>query len=196
MNSLQDILPYVSEFDKDGYFPFECLFSFPSIQELKVDENDLLEAIQRIDSITLSPDKKSVHFSLQLPRNTIIIRDVPEVTTEESIRLALKDFVITNIKREIGNSWFISFDSEHSATSAIEFLSVNTLDGKIVKSRLKSGTLMREAIRRNQMARLSNLSVEAEPFTPKSSTTLFNQYSNGISGYDNYWNDQSFSSIK
>ena len=174
---------FVSKLDEDGYMSLDYLLSLPDFQQLVIIEEDLVDIIPSIPSLSLSPDKKGVRISLPVARKTVIIRDSAETTTEESIRSLLSSFSIECVKKEIGNSWFITLSSEEEAHQMVEYLSLHPLDGKLVKSRIKAEFYLKELMKNMEGLKTSTkFSVSATPFVPKT-------VSYEAPSFPTYWNN-------
>lgn len=143
LNYMANTPTFVAELDEEGYMSIDYLLAIPSLQQFNINENYLINVIKSIPSLSLSADYKSVRISLPVAKKTVIIRDALEITTEESIRSLLKDFAIESVKKEIGNSWFISLDTEKTAMEVIDYLALYPLDGQMVKARVKSEYYMK-----------------------------------------------------
>jgi len=72
-------------------------------------------------------------------RNTIILREVPSKTTAEDILSTFS--TAKSVKADVGNTWFVTFESEEDAVEAVFNSKDYTLYGQPVKARVKSETV-------------------------------------------------------
>ena len=139
---------FVSKLDNDGYLPISYLTSQKSIKDSKLDNNTIIGIIRSIDSLSLSPDNTGVRISLPVARKTLILRDIPDDVTESRIRDLFSGFTVECIKKEIANSWFVTFDSEESALRAFSFVQESTFSSQPIKARVKSEFYMKVFLKR------------------------------------------------
>ena len=73
-------------------------------------------------------------------RNTVIVRDVPDDATEAQVtEVFSSDMVVPkSVKPDIGNTWYVTFDSEALAVAALSASRDKTIAGAPIRGRLKS----------------------------------------------------------
>ena len=157
---MADTPTFVSKLDNDGYLPISYLTSQKSIKDSKLDNNTIIGIIRSIDSLSLSPDNTGVRISLPVAR----IRDL------------FSGFTVECIKKEIANSWFVTFDSEESALRAFSFVQESTFSSQPIKARVKSEFYMKVFLKRLRSVisdtPTRKLSSAAKPFVLSDKTTL------------------------
>ena len=169
---MADTPTFVAKLDNEGYLPVSYLTSQKSIKDYGLDESTIVDIIKSIDTLSIAPDNSGVRISLPVARKTIILRDIPEDTSESTIRSLLPGFEIECIKKEVANSWFITFDSEDSAVRACELIQGQSLSNRPIKARVKSEFYMKVFMKRLQSVMTTTrtetptrkLSVNAKPF--------------------------------
>ena len=161
----------VDELDEAGYLPIEKLLAFPQILQLNATFEELQKAILSVDGLEISPDQQLVRLSIPIERKTIIIRDTPANTTEEDIRSLLQGYPSASIKKEVGNTWFITLEDEKSVLECIKTLQTQTLNNEPIRARVKSEFYKKELLYRLNSHQEEDhpqrkLSSAATPFTP------------------------------
>jgi hypothetical protein len=73
-------------------------------------------------------------------RNTIIVRDVPEGANAHQVTEAFSTDVVVpkSVRPDIGNTWYVDFDSEAQAVAALSATRERTIAGAPVRGRLKN----------------------------------------------------------
>ena len=73
-------------------------------------------------------------------RTTVIVRDVPDDATSEQItEVFSSDLVVPkSVRPDIGNTWYVTFDSEALAVAALSASRDKTIAGAPIRGRLKS----------------------------------------------------------
>ena len=143
----------------------EFLLAYPSIMELHVSLQEIVDAIKSSTKLSLSSDGSFVRLNIPVERKTLILRDVPAEVTEKEIRELLSQFDVKQLKREVESIWFVVFDNEDSALHALEALQSKSLGGQPVKVRVKSEFYKKELLRRiDQLRPPHKMSCDAAPF--------------------------------
>mmetsp|Transcript_8969 Transcript_8969/g.17669 ORF Transcript_8969/g.17669 Transcript_8969/m.17669 type:complete len:721 (-) Transcript_8969:1785-3947(-) len=135
----------ISQMDSDGFIPVSVIANFRKVSKLTDSEEMIADAIADSTICQLSEDKSKIKTLWKRPaRTTIILREVPEDTKEEDIQSLFQDteFAVQSVRSEVGQSWFVTMETEEDAKNAVIHLIGKTLHGQAVKARLKS-----EAIR-------------------------------------------------
>ena len=173
---MADTPTFVSKLDNDGYLPISYLTSQKSIKDSKLDNDTIIEIIRSIDSLSLSPDNTGVRISLPVARKTLILREIPDDVTESRIRDLFSGFTVECIKKEIANSWFVTFDSEESALQAFTFAQQSSFSSHPIRARVKSEFYMKVFLKRLRSVisdtPTRKLSSAAKPFVLSYKTML------------------------
>ena len=142
--------------------PLSYLVSLPSLECFGVSIPELVDVISKMEALSLSSDNKGVRISLPVARKTLIIRDTPEGTTEDTIRSLLPEFTIESIKEEIGRSWFVTLLSEEEASRAIALLQTMTIGGNDETDQHPDEALFQRASIRNGARAFEGAELENE----------------------------------
>ena len=100
--------PYVvSNIDDNGFIPIRLLLPFyPSVPTVTI--ADIVEAVKDSGKVIVDANLELIRPNITVERKTIILRDVPESTTEEEVRSLFAGLgSIESIKPSIGNNWYI-----------------------------------------------------------------------------------------
>ena len=155
----------VDELDEEGYLPLEQILVCSQIISLNTNIHELIEVISTIQSLSLSEDQHQVRLNLPIERKTLIIRDTPEDISEET----LKSFLSTppvSIRKELGNIWFVTFESEAIAMESLRELQLQHLKVRVKSEFYKKELLHRLAPYQPEEPPKRKLSSAAIPFTP------------------------------
>ena len=163
---------FVSKLDSDGYISISYLLSLPSISKYTISQDDLVDIIKTVPTVSLAPNNMSVRLSLPMARKTIILRDVPPDTIESTIRSLFSEDAIETIKEEINHSWFVTLKTEEDALLSLEELKTKAIAGTPLKARIKSEYYMKVFMQHLHSALKSapseakprRMSVDATPF--------------------------------
>ena len=143
MDHLANTPSLVSRLNSDGYLSLSYLLSLSSISKSGISRNELVEIIQTIPTLSLSPDLLGVRVSIPVARKTLILRELPDGITEGTVRSLFDGVKIESIREEISNSWFVTFLTEEEALSCLDSLKNRTLGGVPIKARMKSEYYMK-----------------------------------------------------
>jgi len=89
--------------------------------------------------------EEAIRPNIKLKRDTLIIRDVPPEANSSQIRTLCKERIkaLTKIRRELADTWLISFDTEEAAMFAWKSLQGCKINNQEIIAELKSDTLLR-----------------------------------------------------
>mmetsp|Transcript_3443 Transcript_3443/g.5874 ORF Transcript_3443/g.5874 Transcript_3443/m.5874 type:complete len:719 (+) Transcript_3443:297-2453(+) len=145
----------ISQMNSDGFIAVDTIASFKKLKHLTTDTDLIIEAVADSTILEFSQDKTMLKSSWKRPaRVTIILRDVHEDTTEDDIKTLFGEIKVVSARSDVGQTWFVTMETEEDAKSAVLHLLGKTLHGLPVKARLKSETLR------------PTVSAAAAPFTP------------------------------
>ncbi|CAM9910250.1 unnamed protein product, partial [Ectocarpus fasciculatus] len=134
----------VSKMNAQMCVPVAVIAQFHKIQQLTSDTTLIVESVKDSTVCTVTPD--GIKPSIKQERNTIILREIPSETPQEKIReIFTGDGVapIKSIRSDVGDTWFVTMESEDDALTTILALRGKTFEGKAIKARLKSENLLR-----------------------------------------------------
>lgn len=95
-------------------------------------------------NVIVDQERKLIKQNWKLQRNTIILREVPSDATKEDVQgLFATKFAVTDAHSDVGDTWFVSFDSEETALEALLWARNQKIRGKDVKARMKSEHILK-----------------------------------------------------
>lgn len=110
MESLAEYPYVVSNMDDNGFIPIRLLlpFFYPSVPTVTI--ADVVEAVKDSEKVIVDANLELIRPNITVERKTIILRDIPESTTEEEVRSLFAGLgSIESIKPSIGNNWYIFY---------------------------------------------------------------------------------------
>jgi hypothetical protein len=131
----------------------------------------VVEALKSSSLVVLESGRiKSI---VKTGRSTIILREIPSDASEESVReiFAFPGCkTISSVRSEIGDTWFVTMESEEDAKDTLMDLKLKkrTFNGVSVKARLKTETVIRSYFPSTQMP-AGGMGYPMMPFSPYSS---------------------------
>lgn len=136
--------PYlVSQMNSDMYFPITTV---ATLTTFKVDLEVLVKTLRKSTLLSVNDNGTMVKPSFKIQRNTLILRDIPSSTKVEEVQGIFQGEgcpTTTGIRPDIGDCWFVTFNSEEDALSALDFVRGRTFHDAPVKARIKSENLLR-----------------------------------------------------
>jgi len=136
----------MSQMDAQMSVPLSVVMKFAKLRSLTQDEEIVKKALDTSNVATLVGDR--IKSSIKSGRSTIILREIPSDTPEDEVR-AIFDFAgakpVVSLKSEIGDTWFVTMESEEDAKDTLLGLKFQkrTFQGASIKARLKSETVAR-----------------------------------------------------
>ena len=96
----------ISLMNDSGYVSLEVIAGFRKVKELSNNMEDIFEALKGSTMVVVDEANLLIKPSLVFERKTVILRDVPEQTTEEEIRALFEGVgVIESVKMEFVGTW-------------------------------------------------------------------------------------------
>lgn len=133
----------VSQMNKDMFVPLTVISGFKQIRKLTTDADIILQALDGSTVIELDAAKEHIKpvATIKHTRNTLILRETHGDVVEGDIRALLETDKITDVRQEIGNNWFVVFESEEAARDALALVRGKQLHGEDIHARIKSEML-------------------------------------------------------
>eukprot|EP01133_Synstelium_polycarpum_P016750 gene16750-19916_t len=133
------------QMNSEMFVAISTIAGFKALKNLTTDVELIVKSISKSTSVVLDDAKQMIRPAFKLQRNIVILRDIPSDTAHEEIRkiFTTAEAAITNIRSDIGNTWFITFDTEENALSAHDAIQNAVFNEKPIKARIKSETLLR-----------------------------------------------------
>lgn len=133
----------------DLTIPLTKIYEHKNIKEITLNQKSMKEAIMMCPILIYVPENdkhmEAVRPNIKLKRDTLIVRDVPNDASTSQLRELFKERVksLTKIRREIADTWLISFDSEEAAMFAWKSIQGTKINNTEITAELKSDTLLR-----------------------------------------------------
>lgn len=97
----------ISLMNDSGYVSLEVIAGFRKVKELSSKMEDILEALKDSTAVIVDEANLLIKPSLVFERKTVILRDVPEETTEEEIRALFNEIgAVESVKMEFVGTWY------------------------------------------------------------------------------------------
>jgi len=139
----------VSQMNSQMAVPITVLAQFTRLKQYTQDHQLIVEAVKQSDKLILSDNDTAIRPNVQQKkRNTIILREIPSDAQPEEIKTIFQglDCEITDIRSDIGDTWFVVLASEKQAIDVLMQLGSRTFRNMPVKARLKSETSIKSFI--------------------------------------------------
>eukprot|EP00771_Trimastix_marina_P000940 gnl/Trimastix_PCT/1976.p1 GENE.gnl/Trimastix_PCT/1976~~gnl/Trimastix_PCT/1976.p1 ORF type:complete len:630 (+),score=130.51 gnl/Trimastix_PCT/1976:37-1926(+) len=136
----------VSQMDGDMYLPIGVIAQCHRVAALTTDCDLMMRVMKDSSKVIVDEARQRLKPNVPTrPRSTVIIRDLD--TTEEVIRTLVDaeqcDGSIVRIRKELGNTWFVTLDTEECAKKCLDGLHNKQHEGKNIQARIKSENLLR-----------------------------------------------------
>lgn len=97
----------ISLMNDSGYVSLEVIAGFRKVKELSSKMEDILEALKDSTAVIVDEANLLIKPSLVFERKTVILRDVPEETTEEEIHALFNEIgAVESVKMEFVGTWY------------------------------------------------------------------------------------------
>ncbi|KAI8147045.1 hypothetical protein BJV82DRAFT_597516 [Fennellomyces sp. T-0311] len=139
-NLVSDIY-LVSQMDADLYVPIATIAGFNRVKQYTTDLDTIVHALRQSPALLVNDEGTKVKPNISTERTTVILRELPDNTSEEEISQLLRDInspPVKGIKRDVGNLWYIAFESEKDALRLLCDVRGRIFQGKPVAARMKS----------------------------------------------------------
>mmetsp|Transcript_21697 Transcript_21697/g.29870 ORF Transcript_21697/g.29870 Transcript_21697/m.29870 type:complete len:941 (-) Transcript_21697:1222-4044(-) len=139
----------VSQMDSSMSVPISVIMKFPKMKSLTQDEAIIRQALETSTSLVSVVENNKLKANLKSSgRSTIILREIPSDTPIEEVKEIFNYDgckQISSIRSEIGDSWFVSMESEEFAKDTLLDLRIKkrTFRGQPIKARLKTETVVK-----------------------------------------------------
>lgn len=131
------------------YIPVGVLASHRNLTSVGtgVDSRTLLAAAQLSDKLGVDEDGLMIRPVLKPKRNTLILHDLPDGTTEEDLRELFNalpgDESVCSLKPDVNKTAFVTFSTDEAAQNAALWLRSQKLHGAELKCAIKSEHFLR-----------------------------------------------------
>lgn len=131
--------------DSDLYVPISLVANFRRVREWTTNISVIVQTLRDTSTVTVDESGTKVKPNISVQRNTVILRDVPECTQDEIIELLkeLNSPPVQSIKKDIGNMWYFTFESEDDALKLLLGVRGKSFKDQAIAARMKSEPVLR-----------------------------------------------------
>ncbi|KAI8583702.1 hypothetical protein K450DRAFT_222359 [Umbelopsis ramanniana AG] len=181
----------VSQMDSDLYVSIATVASFNKVKAWTTDYDTVVRALKSIPAVTVDETNTKVKPNISTQRTTIILRDIDSSATEEDITAIftsdMEPIVIKDVKREIGNMWYVTFNTEEETIKMLFLLRGKSFKGKPIAGRIKSEAVLRNIQVENPSPQQTAVSPSFNPPSPSSNTPSPNNVQMPFPPYPGYY---------
>jgi len=148
--NLQGDAYLVSQMDSQLYVPIAVVAGFKMMKNLTTDTKLLMDVIKNSDKVSIDETGDKIRPNFQHKRSTIILRDIPKDTPLEEVKKIFdsdkcpKISSDENIRADVCNTWFVSFDTEEETMEALAYLRAGAkFQDKTVRCAVKSENILK-----------------------------------------------------
>jgi hypothetical protein len=138
-----------SQMSADGFIAISIIAAFKKVRKLTDDLSLIADAMDGSTICALNAEKTALKATWKRPaRTTVILREMPESAQESEIKdlfVGNDAFAVVSVRADVGNTWFVEFESEEGAKEAVLYLAQKTFKGERLKARLKSENVLRSS---------------------------------------------------
>lgn len=144
-NLVQDAF-LVSKMDKEHYVDLSVIADFKLMKALTSEESLILQAVKSSPKITVDETAKRLRPTVSNARTTLILRNIPSSTPEGDLKkflVASKVPTMVSIRSDVGDNWFVSFETEEMTKAALDLVKPLKWDNKAIGCAIKSESLLK-----------------------------------------------------
>ncbi|PRP87321.1 hypothetical protein PROFUN_01583 [Planoprotostelium fungivorum] len=130
----------VSQMDAQNYIPIKTIANFKAVRNLTGDQDTILKAMKTLDNAQVDETKGLIRPTLTRSRRTLILREIPSDTPKEEVEQIFNGEghgKVTEIVPEIGDMWYVKFESSEGATASFDKLRNQKFKDKPILARIK-----------------------------------------------------------
>lgn len=129
------------------YIPVKLLLQHANLKDI-ADEEGLLAAADNSSRLAVSEDRLMIRPMLKSKRNTVILRGMPEDTTEDDIREIFSPYpaeknLVKKVTPDINNTWFVKLAADDQMQEVLLWLRSQTFRGEKISAAIKSEHFLR-----------------------------------------------------
>ncbi|KAF9999288.1 La- protein 4 [Modicella reniformis] len=136
----------VSKMNADHWVPISVIADFKKVKALTSNIQEVIDALRRSSKVLVDESGTMVKaITVDRPRTTLILRELPEDSTEEDIATIFYDAESTPkciTKELVGNMWFVEFETAEDALAMLHYTRGRYLRDVPIAARLKSNTVL------------------------------------------------------
>ncbi|KAG0323361.1 La- protein 4, partial [Dissophora globulifera] len=162
----------VSKMNADQWVPISVVADFNKVKAITHEFQDVVDALRKSPKVLVDTDGKMAKaITVDRPRTTLILRELPEDAEEQDIRGVFTEAncpAKSITKESVGNMWFVEFETADDALAMLHYTRGRYLLDVPIAARLKSNTVFTSGeFKSTQMATTTsgNLVMTATPAT-------------------------------
>jgi len=131
----------ISQMNSDMFVPIKTIADFKMVKGQTTDLELLLSVMKESKSVIVDETETLVKPALKASRNTIILRDISSSADPEEIKSIFQGEQLAHlidVKNDIGDCWYCTFDKDEAALHALDEIRSKTFRGHPIKARLKT----------------------------------------------------------
>lgn len=129
------------------YIPIRILINHDSLVKVSATPESVMAAADKSQKLGIDENRLMIRPLLKSKRNIIILRDIPEGTTEDEIRGIFGDAPhkdkLVSVKPEVNNTWFVKFDLDEGTQDVVLWLRSQKFKGNPCNAAIKSEHFLR-----------------------------------------------------
>jgi len=144
-NLLQDTF-LLSKMNKDHFVDVSVIAEFKMMKQLTSDVDLIMSSVRESDKVILDEVRKCIKPAANTERTTLILRNIPSSATEESVRALLTAAnapKMVSIRADVGDNWFLSFETTDATKVAMDLVKSLKWDGKQIGCAIKSESFLK-----------------------------------------------------
>jgi len=176
-----------SQMNAQNYVPVDVIMNFRKVVSLTTDKDLVVKVMSECKNLVLDENQTMVRPNKR-GRITLILRDIPDSVPEDDIKSI---FQIpgcpapVKVRSDIGDTWFVQFNTEAECQDAMLAVMGTTFQGKPLRCGVKSEHVVRAYAPINRVSPSSMGSAYSQEFAP--GYQPFNPY---LVGPYNHWQQQ------
>lgn len=144
-SSIESNMFLLSQLSADLKLSVEAVFNMPQVLEITNDRDLVRDALAFAKGAVLTDSV----LQIKLEQLTIILRNVSSSAADDAVRAIFTSVGApepSSVRGDVEDSWFVTFASEEDTLSALDAIKGATFEGKSVKVRLKSESIIRTRV--------------------------------------------------
>lgn len=136
-----------SNMNPQMYIPLRILMSHDKMKALGATEEHLAAAATASHKLGIDDEKTMVRPLLKSKRNVIILRDMPDGTSEDEVKGIFANCPhaakLVSVKAEVNNTWFVKFNLDEGTQEVVLWLRSQKFKGQPINASIKSEHFLR-----------------------------------------------------
>jgi hypothetical protein len=139
-------LVHQMQLNPEMYVPITIIMEMAPV---KADLDIVVKTLRKSTQLIVNENGTMVKPNIKVTRNTVILRDIStQTTTVEEIKTIFNEHCppVISIRPEVGDCWFVTFNTEEDALKALDFVRNQKFKGNVIKARIKTENVLRALI--------------------------------------------------